>query len=244
METVTLITPTSDRPLVFALCERWMRRALCCLDNRPVHWIVADDGREPARCTLGQLHLRRSPAADPTASFRGNLRAALEQAAPGLVLFIEDDDWYAPSYLAAMIAWLSGDVEIAGEAESKYYNVRERRYLDCRNRGHASLCQTGIRGSLVPWLLEYLSAGRNANTPLVDLDLWNIGAQNSVRRLEPNSTLCVGIKGLPGKAGIGIGHRLGRRHEHDPHGTQLARWIGPADAALYFALPDLLTSDV
>jgi hypothetical protein len=229
MQRLTLITPTSDRPAAFHLCERWMRRALDRLCGLSVEWIVVDDGRSPAVCTLGQRHVRRAPSPDPALSFRGNLVAALERAHGEKVLFIEDDDWYAPNYLRQMCAWLDGEAVIAGEARAKYYNVATRRYQQCLNCTHASLCQTGMRAELTPWLLDRL---QHTETTFVDLELWHIGAAECPRHLWPSSLHCVGIKGLPGKQGIGIGHRLDDSSGHDPGGHILRRWIGE-DAADY-----------
>lgn len=205
-----------------------MRRAIDRL-GEPVEWIVADDGREPACCTLGQTHLIRAPAADPAASFRANLLAALERAQGERILFIEDDDWYSADHLAQLVADLD-EAEIAGEAGARYYHVGARRYHRCRNRRHASLCQTGIRASLVTWLLDVL---RDRPTTFVDVLLWREGARRVRRKLRPASTTCVGIKGLPGRAGLGIGHRLDRRHAHDPNGDVLRDWLGAEDAAIY-----------
>ncbi|MEX0701166.1 MAG: glycosyltransferase [Planctomycetales bacterium] len=229
MPHVTLITPTADRPLAFSFCERWMRRAIGRF-NEPVQWIVADDGREPALCTLGQTHLLRPPADDPATSFRGNLAAALAAAAGERILFIEDDDWYAADHLAQLVADLD-EAEIAGQARAKYYHVAARRHHRCRNRRHASLCQTGVRAALVPWLLDVL---RDRPTTFVDVALWREGARGVRQKLRPASTTCVGIKGLPGRNGLGMGHRLDRRHAHDPQGEVLRDWIGPEDAAVYF----------
>src|SRR5262245_16347951 len=47
--TISIITPTSDRPEGMALLRRWIER----IDPRYAkrcHWIVADDGQQP--CTL------------------------------------------------------------------------------------------------------------------------------------------------------------------------------------------------
>lgn len=230
MDGISLITPTSDRPAAFRLCERWMRGALERLPGVDVEWIVADDGRVPVECTLGQRHLRLPPASRPAASFRRNLQAALQQAARSKIVFIEDDDWYAPNYLVRMSEWLDGPARIVGEARAKYYNIRTRRYLRCHNRAHASLCQTGIARSLVPHLIGLL---RRRSTAFVDIELWRWSAAARIPRLLwPNTQHSVGIKGLPGKQGIGIGHRLDRHCAVDDEGRVLRHWLGN-DATIY-----------
>lgn len=52
------------------------------------------------------------------------------------------------------------------------------------------------------------------------------------RVVSRTESLCIGIKGLPGRAGIGIGHRLGPNEKTDHDGTILREWIGD-DAARY-----------
>ena len=234
MTGITLITPTSDRPAAFALCEHWMQRAMAQISDIPMQWIVADDGDVPANCTLNQQHLRRTPNVNSAESFRGNLLNALQQVEQEWVLFIEDDDWYAEQYLASMMQWLQGDVKIAGEAMAKYYNIQQRRFHHCRNRRHASLCQTGIHHSLVPWLTRLLQ--RPSDDVYIDIALWRNGARRQQKHLARTTSLCIGMKGLPGKTGIGIGHRLDRQRDNDPQGKVLEQWIGKADAALYWKI--------
>src|SRR5690606_18474320 len=82
----------------------------------------------------------------------------------------------------------------------------------------------------VPWLLDVL---RTRQTTFVDVALWREGANGVRRKLRPASTTCVGIKGLPGRGGLGMGHRLGRRQRHDPTGATLRKWLGADDAMAY-----------
>lgn len=239
MSQLTLITPTSDRPAAFRICERWMDRALNHFAG-DVQWIVADDGVAPVDCTLGQVHIWRSPAADRRGSFLGNLLTAIRRARHEKVLFIEDDDWYAPDYLRTMHSWLDG-ADIVGEGRARYYNVATRRFHLCSNGGHASLCQTGIRRELVPWMIDHIERFHRVN---IDLHLWKTGAKGKRQALRPESTRSAGIKGLPGKAGIGIGHRLGPGNSHDADGTVLRRWIGREDAEMYLKLSSIAASAV
>ncbi len=231
MNSLTLITPTSDRPRPFALCEKWMSRALQHYHGSNFQWIVVDDGVSPAKCTLGQQHIRLDAIADSTESFRQNLLAALQEAKHEIILFIEDDDWYAEQYLAKMCKWMTNDFDIVGETKARYYFLPTQRYHFCRNSEHASLCQTGIRRSLRPWIIKHLQ--RNKGNPYIDIALWREGRRRGKYLLRPQTTLSVGMKGLPGKTGIGMGHRLSSRHQHDVEGEMLRQWVGKDDAALY-----------
>ena len=225
---LTIITPTSDRPEAFQLCQRWMSRQTY---TGELQWIVADDGHEPATCTMGQEHVRRPPSDDPRRSFLGNLLAAIERVRHDKVVFVEDDDWYAPEYLAQMDRWLD-EAELVGEAGARYYHLPTRRYHFCGNTEHASLAQTGLRADRLRQMADEISG---ANTTFVDVRLWRNWSAGWTKLLRPCTTLSAGIKGLPGKRGIGMGHRLGDRHPIDANGRVLREWIGD-DADLYFRL--------
>lgn len=218
---ISLITPTSDRHTAFTLCERWMARQTY---RGPVEWIVADDGKEPVQCTLGQVHIKRPHLQDRSGSFRGNLRTALEACKGEMILFIEDDDWYHPGYLQ-MMAKLFETGDIVGEQNARYYNVSNRRYLYCKNRS-PSLCQTGITRQLLHRVLQLTTR----KSPMIDRRLWE---RTFLRKVTPPQSLhAVGIKGLPGKGGIGIGHRLDTKYKHDADGSVLKSWVGN-DAEVY-----------
>src|SRR5690606_30544918 len=107
--------------------------------------------------------------------------------------------------------------ELVGETHARYYNVAQRRYRELPNTRHASLCATALRGDAVETLRQVC---RN-HARYIDMELW---------RQHPGSLFqggrVTGIKGLPGRGGIGIGHRQRMRGEADPSGTVLRRWIG------------------
>lgn len=231
MREVTLITPTCDRPAAFRLCERWMRRAITSY-GRDVEWIVADDGSVPARCTMGQRHLRRPKPTQRAESFLGNLSLALKSATGEKILFIEDDDWYASDYIAVMLRLLD-HADIAGEAHARYYNLSQRTYKIMGNASHASLCQTGIRRGLAPWMLQHIERYKRT---FIDIHTWRTGARARRRRLASETTLSVGIKGLPGTPGIGRGHRTMCGAIRDNAGAVLAQWTTSEDARLYLSL--------
>jgi len=225
MDGLSLVTPTSDRPEAFHLCERWMKRAMEGYRGA-VQWIVADDGVQPVRCTLGQVHVRRDRSGKRRQSFLGNLRTALTKARYDKILFIEDDDWYGSGYLSQMARWLD-DAVIVGESQARYYHLPGRRYRICGNRDHASLCQTGIRSELIDWTIQHIDKHKST---FIDIHLWKTGAARKQQFLKPASELSVGIKGLPGTKGIGIGHRMGKGGILDDDGVVLRNWTSQSDA--------------
>lgn len=231
---LALVTPTSDRPWAFQLCERWMSRAIANYPGK-VHWYVADDGRVPARCTLGQTHIHRSPCDSPVESFLGNLAAALAEVQSEKIVFIEDDDWYSPNYLADYSQRLN-EADIVGEACAKYYSVSQRKYHIWDNCSHASLCQTGIRRSVLEWFLPHAAETR---TPFVDQSLWSFQSGKYRRLLRPESQHCIGMKSLPGKMGITACHDGTTDWDRDDVSGEILRsWIGAEDAAVYLSLTE------
>jgi len=235
MTGISIITCTSDRPEAFALCERWMSQQTEVLDAALFHWsskfgvewIVSDDGREPANCTMGQIHLRHHPQSQPANSFRRNLIAGLNAATMPVIAFIEDDDWYAPDYLwAAHETITTGDRIIWGENVARYYNVRQRMHSAFHQEHRASLCQTVMRSELRSVIVDHFK--RHPDSFHVDFALWT-HVRRKLRGKAFLTSQCrsVGIKGMPGKRNLGVGrdmHQCGGKP--DPRLKILETWIG------------------
>lgn len=224
---LTLLTATGARPAAWALCERWMARQDY---SGPVRWIIVDDGPEPQPVTFRRdgwqlVLVRPSPHWAPGQNTQArNLLKGLAAVDPADNLaIIEDDDWYAPDWLSAVAAELQ-HAELVGEHRARYYNVQQRRGRQLVNTGHASLCSTAMRGSA---LQDFADACR-ARPKFIDLELWR---RPRDRRLFGGHRV-VGIKGLPGRGGIGMGHDPEFRGEADASGALLRDWIGE-DAEVY-----------
>lgn len=215
----TLITLTSDRPEAFALCERWMASQTWTDYDR---WVVVDDGQIAAKTTMKQIHIRRRHDSDGLSSFLGNLRCALEVAGDSeIIVFIEDDVWYQKNYLRFVLRGLNVAVA-SGEARCREYNVRTRAHFTSRNTEHASLCQTAIRGLVVPLLMEVLSTIRE---PSIDFAFWReLSMAALTTNLRPRTRHSVNIKGMPGKPGL-IAHER-QLETNDPGMVVLREWCG------------------
>jgi len=223
---LTLLTATGARPAAWALCERWMARQDYA---GPVRWIIVDDGPEPQPVTFRRegwqlVLVRPSPHWAPGQNTQArNLLKGLAAVDPAdCLVIIEDDDWYAPDWLTTVAAELQ-HAELVGEHRARYYNVQQRRGRQLVNTGHASLCSTAMRGSA---LRDFADACRS-RPKFIDLELWR----------RPRGRLfgghrVVGIKGLPGRGGIGMGHDAGFKGEPDPTGALLRDWIGE-DSEVY-----------
>lgn len=225
MTRVSVITPTCDRPYGMALLERWMRRQT----RQPDEWIVADGGRTPVVCTMGQIHkhCQRRPG---TENFANNLLMALAAVTGEIVIVAEDDDWYAPTHIETLVSQFENPrVRIAGDDQQRYYNVPERKWRIFNNKG-ASLCQTAMVAALIPTFTAAIQRCLRRQSYGIDAALWQTQPV-SARSLIRSSTV-LGIKGLPGQMGLGIGHRPQGGWTLDRDGQQLREWIGD-DAAVY-----------
>lgn len=232
---IQVLTTTGARPVAFDLCVRWMQRQTYA---GAVRWIIVDDGPEPLVapsmpvCVRSGLPgnwsvdvLRARPAWAPGQNTQArNLRAGLAAVDPALPLVIvEDDDWYAADWLETCAAGLRM-AELFGEARTPYYHVGQRRGRLMGNADRASLCSTALRGRA----LAALSSIVSRHDQHIDIWLW---AHPGVSRAVVPPKRVVGIKGLPGRAGIGIGHRP-TGWTPDPELELLRGWIGD-DAEAY-----------
>lgn len=264
MQHLTIITPTGDRPQAFGLCASYLARQT---RKGPATWIVVDDGRQPLfrepnphpfgmpiweippptdwpkdkRDNWTATYIREAPAAGMTLA--RNLMAALPHCREGIVAVVEDDDWYHPGYLERLERELE-DREMAGEGCAHYYHAGNRCWRVHPNLAHASLCQTGWRTSLHDRFLPVVR-GCQGTSHFVDIKLWREAPEGSRKVWAPELSggpglfkpLAVGMKGLPGRPGAGIGHRMApASHEVDRDGKLLERWIGERDAMPYLAL--------
>lgn len=224
---LTLLTATGARPAAWALCERWMARQAYA---GPVRWVIVDDGPQPQPVTFRRdgwqlVVVRPSPhwAPGQNTQARNLLKGLAAVGADERLAIIEDDDWYAPDWLTTVDRELDR-AELVGEHRARYYNVQQRRGRQLANTGHASLCSTAMRGSA---LQDFADACR-ARPKFIDLELWR---RARGRHLFGGHRV-VGIKGLPGRGGIGMGHDAAFNGQADPDGALLRSWVG-SDAEAY-----------
>ncbi len=228
---LSLITCTGGRPEAFALLEKWIRaqtfRGEC-------EWIVVDDVDPPTATTCKQVVIRpeRRWAPGGPCTLTENLALALEHAAGDKILFIEDDEAYRPGYLESMAFGLEM-YQLVGQKPARYYHVGARRYKVLANHGHASLCQTGIRRALRDALVDLCQKGN----PFLDLELWRAHSKGAA--LIDGEDV-VSIKGMPGRPGVGMGHRPQRAianrrgyWQDDAELEVLKAWLGAEAAGEY-----------
>ena len=227
---LTLLTTTGLRPEAWELCKRWMRQQ----DYKgQVKWVVVDDGEKPMNMS-GIPRGWQLVAVYPAPTWKPGMNTQARNLREGLgyiedderVVIIEDDDYYAPQYLRAVDQWLD-NADLVGECNSRYYNVKTRRWAYCGNHKHCSLMSTAVKGPALEVLRRMVDVS-GENKKFIDIELWTLFRLDT---MICETTLTVGIKGLPGRPGIGVGHRLSSGPT-DHTGRTLRQWIGD-DAEAY-----------
>lgn len=224
---LTLLTATGCRPAAWALCERWMSAQDYA---GPVRWVIVDDGAEPqpiafAREGWSLEVIRPAPHWQKGQNTQArNLLAGLNVIGPDeRLVIIEDDDHYKADWLSTVARELDR-AELVGETLARYYNISTGIGRQLQNAQHSSLCSTAIRGRAI----EAFRRACRKNPKFIDLELWRSFAG---RHLFGGHRV-TGIKGLPGRGGIGMGHKADFRGTKDGDGALLRSWIG-ADADYY-----------
>jgi hypothetical protein len=232
---IALITATGDRELPLALCRSFVNRSTV----QPDQWVVVDDGKNSIAHVLGDQPVtyvrRRACAGEPRHTLPLNLIAAAQHVDPSIdwVVFWEDDDWYAPTYLEHVrdVAFSRPGVQIIGQSDARYYRVKSREYQHMGNITHASLCATAIHRSLLPLMVRMCE---QCIDPFVDIHLWRRAPANA--SFLSSHPLVVGVKELPGRKGLTYGWRGGDDFVKDADGEVLRSWVGANDAAVYAQL--------
>jgi hypothetical protein len=239
MSSICIITLTGDRPLALSLCDKWVSQQT----RKPDQRIVVDDGKIPMVPTPIIDYIRREPKPhDPAHTLNINMLEALKHVKCDNVVIFEDDDYYAPTYLEEMERQLvNGDV--VGIGHAKYYHLPSGGYSQQDNMGHASLAQTAFKASMIPFVE---SCAKQNDGHYLDVRLW-LGSGGSItggeippsgHRVGKNGWIFkdnnqyVGIKGLPGRPGIGTGHEKNTYGNKDTNHIMLKKWI-PKDYQVY-----------
>lgn len=202
---LTVLTPTGNRQQSFLKCHEYLMSQTY---NGPLRWIVVDDGAVPTIVPQlggrGELVIVR-PAAhweDGQNTLARNILAGLEFFSGGGLVIMEDDDQYAPWWLDTCEQWLASHA-LVGEKESLYVHQRTGRATNMNNQQHASLCSTALRDEAVNTLIDVCRTHATG----IDMALWKRSPKIS-KLYAPEPRGVTGIKGGPGRAGIGVGHRL------------------------------------
>lgn len=237
---ITCITATGDRPICFDLLRKWVNDQKV----KPDQWIIVDDGDNPIpeiiiqSLPLFSQYIRREPKNnDPNFTLSLNIQEALKYVNGDKIIFLEDDEYYAPEYIQIISDKLD-QYNIVGLSRSRYYHLPSFTYYIHPNIDHASLAQTAFKKSVLSIFEQLLEDS------FIDLRLWNkfidkrfINHKKILHCGEFKKEsefllfndaafqqyLYVGMKGLPGRKGIGNGHSS--KGIFDPNKQMLKNWI-------------------
>lgn len=215
---VCAITCTGDRPIPFDLSLKWMKNQKI----KPSQWIIVDDGFTPIKVPdLPYItYIRREPkSTDPKHTMILNMQEAIKHILGEKIIIWEDDEYYSPDYIQD-ISILLEKYMIVGIGRSKYYFLPGKTYYSHNNMGHASLAQTSFRKEILPEIIDVLEGDS-----FFDIRIWRIFNDKDVTLKETglhervtndgrgfifndkDKSLYVGMKGMPGRRGIGSGHK-------------------------------------
>ena len=238
-EEISIITPTGDRYqtlrlLAFMLLNQTFRGV--------IQWIVVDDGETDASARALQgvgesllanrgvftIHYKRIFRREDQGpkSLAANVMAGLGLATAPNILIMEDDDCYHQDYVFDMHRRLMA-ADVAGTIWQKYYHLPSMTYRIFLNRGSA-LCATGFRSHLIGTIAEAARACLLTGSKGIDAKFWGLvsGCPSLKQDLfDPAVDLMIGMKGMPGRGGIGVGHRP-KKFLADPVGDTLRLWTG------------------
>lgn len=221
MNGLTVVTATGGRSQAFALLVRWVARQTY---RGSIQWLVVDDVSPATPCPPGVQVIYPAPLWEPGQNTQArNLLAALPHVRHDRIAIVEDDDWIAPTYLETLAARLE-QAPLVGEQRARYYHVGTREYHVHSNLKHSSLGQAGFRRELLPLFSDVLKSG----TKFLDIELF----RRHRGAIFPPSGLHCGMKGMPGRPGIGTGHQPSRGWDNDRDLVTLGLWLGE-DAEQY-----------
>ena len=220
---IVLITPTGGRQDQIDLCALYMNRQTY---KGEVVWIIVDDCLPRTTIFTDNknwtvIKVYPQPFWEPGQNSQGRNIAAGIDALKDFkdiegIFIIEDDDYYKPEYLERMMLRLKG-FDIAGEKNTIYYNALFRRYVTNPNTAHSSLFQTAFSVNAIP-ILKSCYTHR-----FIDCEFWK---KVSNKNLFNENNLAIGIKGLPGRVGIGMGHKGQLNMKEDTNLSYLKSLIG------------------
>lgn len=201
--------------------------------RQPDQWLVCNGGSNTP--ITHAICVTNRPLLPPGVNnFIENLLNGLRLADGDIAVFMEDDDYYAPTHIERIVRQFEEQPSIvaAGDDLQRYYNLPHRLYRTFDNVG-ASLCQTAISSEVFHVFRAVAEGCAKRGSYGVDTTFWREILGSYETSLIRTKTV-VGLKGLPGQPGLGIGHRpKGSGWLPDPTGQILAEWIGDEAAAHY-----------
>ena len=226
---IALITPTGGRPKQIELCAEFMRRQYY---KGKVLWIIVDDVLPITTGAIEdefrkdwqiiKVHPQNKWSDGMNTQSQNLLRATdlLKWFTIECIFIIEDDDYYSQRYLSVMMSKLS-DYDVIGQQYTVYYDVVHKGWFQNGNDKHASLFQVAF----TPKALPAFEATCRTGNRYIDMNFFR-AVKGMKANLFDGKELAVGVKGLPGRKGIGMGHRMDLKMIPDPELVKLRDLIG------------------
>jgi len=244
---VTIITPGGDRPWSFNLIRNYLFRQTF---PGTMQWLVISDSQNQKpyeqiwlqfacsndkRFIEGEMHqLPYDPDMVGPQSLAQNLLWGLSKAKGEIIVICEDDDWYGPEHVKECVNHLAADkIKATGTIWQRYYHLPSLSHRTYKNVGSA-LCSTAFHWDLIPQLAASARWCGEKNRKGIDRRFWDSLEPEWKDIFEPKKNQVIGMKGLPGRFGIGIGHQP-RAFIADPNASMLREWVG-IDANRYLNL--------
>ena len=178
MKIGVIIPDRSDRPKFLANCLRM-------LDAQTV---------KPDVVSLVNFPAKWNDKPDITLRYRTGYNELRNQGLD-CILFIENDDWYAPTYIEEVTkAWVqNGKPEIFGQQYTIYYNIKLRAWFQFNHYARSSAMNTLIKPDMnLRW--------PDDKEPYTDSFLWTRLKLNKMT-YRPIKHNCIGIKHGEGMTG-------------------------------------------
>ena len=226
---ITCITPTRDRSHIFP-------EIVTCINNqtvKPDKWIIVDDGTKPLSDDILSLsnvqvdYIRMPIPPKHLKTHTINARAGLHRVSEGSVFIIDDDDYYAPTYIEKMSEYLS-DHDIVGTSKEIEYSLHiDGGYQEINRHRFTTNHHTGFNTSILNHIYDVID---NSDDPRMDLLVWDHIKKNTyVKWAMPvfNPYICVSFKQWPDvHNGYCKNHRKSFLGSSDPHLISLKNLLG------------------
>jgi len=244
---ISIITPGGDRPWSFRRLAEYLSRQTF---QGIIQWLVMADCKNPkpyvdlwntfpldARFRGCYMHMfEYDPGMIGPKSLARNLLRGLTFATGKYIVICEDDDWYHPDYLQIVYNHLTHHgCAVTGPIWQKYYHLPSLSWKIYKNIGSA-LCSTAFHNSLRGMMQDAARWCQDHNKKGLDRRFWDSLPMEIKDIYDPmNFNPVIGMKGLPGRFGIGVGHQP-RAFNSDADASVLKDWVGEKDAEVYLNL--------
>jgi glycosyltransferase involved in cell wall biosynthesis len=194
---LAVITPTRDRLFALSLLSKYIERQT----HQPDLWIIVTDGKIPEMAASSSCIISSAPyAGSPLKSFASNLLRGIEIAEENnvdAVMFMEDDDWYAPDYLEKMLKLFDTGAEIVGANYKRYFHIREGYDEKPGTNLAASLARTGISNTQFELFRQVTQRLEKEASYKIDLMFYREADEIGVPiKMLTEPSIHLGIKGM------------------------------------------------